>query len=258
MQRASVAVDVASVRTNSERMNFCAKLGENSRSDAVRSTMRSIDDDVQSFERSMRREGVLAEDDIATARIFEACGATDGSPRDTQFVEDDSIQEPLDFGFFCVGKLEAVRAEDLDAVVAIRVVACADDDARICSHAAGQLRDGRRRDGTAEHHVTTHGANARRDGRFEHVSRQTRVFADDDAYFVGFSSARDKRDGSAEAQSHLRRHRRLVRDAANSVRSEELSRAALGCVHRLVSLLRRLCLGHAVTLVGEGRKRQPV
>ncbi len=120
-------------------------------------------------------------DDVAGARILEFLGAADGGAGVARAEERVVGHQALDLGLHRVGELEAVRPEDLDAVVLIRVVARADDDAGVGAHAHRQIGDGGRRHRSAQDHAAPHGANARRDRRFEHVTGEARVFADDDA-----------------------------------------------------------------------------
>ena len=66
----------------------------------------------------------LQEDDVAAARVVDADGLADvGRRSDAQRVDRVAEDEPLDLGLDLVGELEAVAAEELDAVVLVRVVA---------------------------------------------------------------------------------------------------------------------------------------
>jgi hypothetical protein len=80
--------------------------------------------------------------DIAPARVFDPPGAADlGRGRQRLVL----FQHRLDGQLVLVGKLEAVGAEQLDAVVLIGVVAGRDHHADIGAQFARQQRDGRGR-----------------------------------------------------------------------------------------------------------------
>jgi hypothetical protein len=117
---------------------------------------------------------------------------------------------------------KAVRAEDLDAVVVVRVVARADDDARVGAHVDREVRHRGRRHGTAEDDAPSHRADAGGEGRLDHVTRQPRVLADEDARRVRLAAPRDEGDRAPDAQEELGHHRMLVGLAADAVGAEEL------------------------------------
>ncbi len=81
--------------------------------------------------------------------------------------------------------------------------------------------------GPAQHHAAAHGADARGQGRLEHVAREARVLADDDARGMLDAATRLPRDGGPEAKRDLGGHGPAVRDASDAVGSEE--RSACSC-----------------------------
>jgi hypothetical protein len=128
----------------------------------------------------------------------------------------------LEIGLDLVGQLEAVGGEDLDAVVLIRVVRRADDDARVGAHRRRDERDPGRRQRPHEQDVGARRDDARLQRRLEHVARQARVLADDDA--PGPRRVTEPlRDRLAQPQRDLGGHGILVGDTADAVGAEEAS-----------------------------------
>ena len=80
-----------------------------------------------------------------------------------------------------IGQFEAGGGKQLDAVVLKRIVRRRHHDAGVGRQAAREQRDGRRRQDAGEPHVDTHRGDAGNQRRFEHVAREPRVAADDDA-----------------------------------------------------------------------------
>ncbi|MNI55584.1 hypothetical protein D3C73_1105440 [compost metagenome] len=138
--------------------------------------MRGVHNDLHPVQVQIVGEGALAELDVAALRIRHAAGAaqalgTDAAQR--------LVQSGFDRGFDVVRQLHALRREELDAVVLIRVVRGADDDARHQTQRPGQVGHGRRRDGAGQQHVDAGGGQACFQRGFQHVARNARVLADD-------------------------------------------------------------------------------
>ncbi len=133
------------------------------------------------------------------------------------------VEQALDLELVGVGQFIAVGAEQLDAVVVERVVAGRDHDAEVGAHRAGQHRDGGRRHRPDLDDVHADAGEARGQRAFDHVARQPRVLADQDAVLV--RAAQELRARRlADAHRHLGRHRRGVGQAANAVGAEKPAR----------------------------------
>ena len=226
MQGADVAVDVGAVGPHADRRHLRAELLEDERRDAVGRAVGGVDHDLDAVEREVPREGRLGEDHVAAARVLELLGAADRLAG-LAHRQGALFEQRLDLGLGLVGELEAVGAEDLDAVVVVRIVAGADHDAGVGAHADREVRDRGRRDRAAQDHAAAHRADPRGERRLDHVAREPRVLADHDARDVALAAARDERDRAAQLERELGRHGRLVRDAADPVGSEEVSHLSL-------------------------------
>ena len=127
----------------------------------------------------------------------------------------------FDLGLEVVRELEAVAAEDLDAVVLEGIVAGADHDAEIGAHARGEMGHRGCGNGPGEDHVSAHRADPRGEGGFDHVAGKPGVLADEDPGWV-LDAHRGHRDrGLADAEGHFRGHGLLVRHAAHAVGAEQ-------------------------------------
>ena len=110
----------------------------------------------------------------------DAAGAAEaGALR--QAAVDRLVEQLLDLLFDVVGKLEALRAEQLDAVVLEQIVRGRDHDAEIGAHRFGQHRYRRRRHRAEQQHVHANRGKARDHRVFDHVAGQPGVLADHDA-----------------------------------------------------------------------------
>ena len=91
------------------------------------------------------------------------------------------VEQVLDLLLDVVGELEALRAEQLDAIVFEQIMRSRDHNAEIGAHRLGQHRDRRRRHRADQQHVHADRCEARHHGIFDHVAGQAGVLADDDA-----------------------------------------------------------------------------
>ncbi|MNO88765.1 hypothetical protein D3C76_802300 [compost metagenome] len=88
------------------------------------------------------------------------------------------VEQFLDDQLHLVRQLGALAGEELDAVVVVRVVRGADDDARLGVEGAGQVGDARSRHRPEQHHVGTGSRQTSLQRGFEHVTGNPRVLAD--------------------------------------------------------------------------------
>ena len=143
--------------------------------DVVGRAVGTVDDELQSLEIEVIRKRALAELDITARGIVEPAhlaepARIDAVPRLVEFL--------LDAFLDGVGQLGAALGEELDAVVRIRIVRSADDDAGIEPQCAGEVGHGRRRQRSAQHDVDPCARETRFERRLEHVTRDARVLAD--------------------------------------------------------------------------------
>ena len=129
------------------------------------------------------------------------------------------VERALDLELGVVGELEAVAAEELDAVVAVRVVRGGDDDAEVEPVAADQQRRAGRRQHAAEQRLAAGGGDPGGHGGLEHLARLARVADDEHARGARGEAARavaarasDERELGGEE---------LARDAADAVGAEQ-------------------------------------
>ena len=130
------------------------------------------------------------------------------------------VERALDLQLDGVGELEAVAAEELDAVVAVRVVRRAEHDAEVEAVALDQQRRARRREHAAQQRLAARRGDAGRHGGLQHLAGLARV-ADDQHARAWRASTRCGR-GAGERQRQLR-GQELARDSPNTVGAEEQS-----------------------------------
>ncbi len=129
------------------------------------------------------------------------------------------LDQRLDLHLVGIGELVAVRAEQLDAVIIIRIVAGRDHDAQVRAHRGGEHGDGGRGNGAELDHVHADAGESGNQRILDHVAREARVLADHDA--VAMMAAQEMAAGGhADAHRHLGGHGSLVGAAANAVRAE--------------------------------------
>ncbi len=87
----------------------------------------------------------------------------------------------LDLLFDVVGKLEALRTEQLDAVIFEQIMRGGNHHAEIGAHRLGQHRHRRRRHRAKQQHVHTDRGKARDHRVFDHVAGKSCILADNDA-----------------------------------------------------------------------------
>src|SRR5581483_5799419 len=117
VERAAAAVDVLAVGLAGERVDARAELLDDLGRDAVAGAVRCVDHDAEAVERERAREAVLDEDVVAPERVVDAEGLSDLPRRRPEVVDRVREDELLDLGLDGVRQLEAVRREELDAVV---------------------------------------------------------------------------------------------------------------------------------------------
>ena len=131
-----------------------------------------------------------------------------------------------------IGQLEAVRAEELDAVVLPGIVRGGDDHARLKSMCVGQ--EGHRRGGNNARALDAHTCLTQPRGQRgrDPLARFARVAAQD---HLGFSSNLAQRVAQRQPAGKygVCVKRKFAGNGANAVGAEEF--ACVGCGHRLIS-----------------------
>ena len=164
-----------------------------------------IDDDAQALEPQLLREGALGEFDIARLGVLDALGAAElvGCG---ELDAAGAVDQRFDRQLLLVRELVAVRTEELDAVVVIRIVGGGDHDAEIGAERARQHGDGGRRQRAEQEHVHAGGEKPGGQRLLDHVARKPCVLADHRA--VAVAAARiEAAGGEAELEHRIGRHR---------------------------------------------------
>ncbi|KAG0920227.1 hypothetical protein G6F32_015701 [Rhizopus arrhizus] len=131
-------------------MHLGAQLPEHVRRDVVGGAMRGVHHNLHAVQVEVVGERALAEFDVAALRIGHAARAAQALGGDAA---QRLVQRGFDVGFDLVGQLHALRREELDAVVLVRVVRRADDDTRHQAQRPGQVGHGGRRDRPGQQHI---------------------------------------------------------------------------------------------------------
>ena len=117
----------------------------------------------------MAGEGALGEFDVAGAVALDAHGAAKVG-RLRQLQREILVEHRLDLGFRLVRQLEAVRPEQLDAIVFKGIVRGRNHHPDIGPHGRGQHGDGGRRDRPEQQRVHADRGEAGHHGVFDHVA----------------------------------------------------------------------------------------
>ena len=237
MHGAAVAVDVGAVGGVAEDEDFRAQFAQDAGGGLVGGAVGAVHHDAHAVEGQALGERSLCELDVTAQRVVNADGFADlrGGGADALDVaaEDEAFDPRLD-GF---GQLEAVRAEELDAVIIVGIVRGGDDDAGVRAQRARGVSDARGGQRADEEHVHAHAEDAGAEGVLEHVAGEAGVLADDDAVLaaragLGLEVLEDVRGGAAELQGGLGGDRLDVGGATDAVGAEDF----LGCVAHIRGL----------------------
>jgi hypothetical protein len=180
----------------------------------------AIDDHAQAFERQIARQRALGEFNVAVVHAVDALGAAEVHALG-QALGDVAVDQPLDAVLDVVGQLVAVRAEQLYAVVVVRIVRGRDHDAEIGAHRSRQHGDRRCRDRAEQQHVHADRGEAGNQRRFDHIAGEPGILADHDAMAV-IAAAEGQPGRLAHFERQFRRDH-AVGAAANAVGTEMLT-----------------------------------
>ena len=216
--RAAILVDVEAVRIDADLDHLGAKLPQRLGRHLVGRAVGAIDHRPDAVEAEVLGQRALGELDIALTGAVDAGGPADLLRRREQLGHV-AEHQLLDLQLRLVGKLVAVRPEQLDAVIGERIVRGGDHHAEIGAERAGQHGDGRRRHRPEQEHVHADGGEAGHQRRFDHVAGEPRILADHHAMAIGAVGEQLAR-GHAHAQGHLGRHGRGIGAATDSIRAK--------------------------------------
>ena len=175
--RADLEIDVEPVRLDADLDHLGPELPQRLGRDLVSRAIGAIDDHAQALERHFAGERPLGVFDVAGLDVVDALGAAEvGSVGELR--RDVAVHQRFDPRLDLVGKLIAVRPEQLDAVVLIRVVGGGDHHAQVAAHRARQHRHRRRRNRPQQQDVGADRSEARDQRIFDHVAREPGVLAD--------------------------------------------------------------------------------
>ena len=221
--RAAFLVDVEAVGLDADLDDLGAELPQRVGRDLVGGAVGAVDHDAQAFERQIARQRALGEFDVAVLHAVDALGAAEiGRLREP--LGEVAVDQLLDLELDLVGQLVAVRTEQLDAVVVVRIVRGGDHHAEIGAHRARQHGDRRRRHRAGEQHVHADRGEARHQRGLDHVAGQPRVLADQHAMAM-LAVLEHHARGLPDLEGKLRRDR-AVGAAANAVGAEILANHA--------------------------------
>ena len=165
-----------------DRDDLGAELPQHLGRGAVGGAVGAVDDDLEAVEALALGEGGLGELHVAAAGVVDAGGPADGA----RLGEGGrGLEQRLDLLLDGVGELEAVGAEELDAVVLEGVVRGRDHHPEVGAHRARQHADRRRRHRADEEDVHADRGEAGDQRGLQHVARAAGVLADQHAVGVG-------------------------------------------------------------------------
>jgi hypothetical protein len=218
--RAAARVDVAAVGLGRDHVDRGAEAAEDGRGDLERRAVGAVEHDppaaqVQAAEPLLQRRLVAVERAVEAAHAPGAGGLGR------------LLEHLLDLELGGVGQLEAVAAEELDAVVAVRVVRRGQHDReREAVAAHEQRRSGRRQHAAEQRHAAGRG-DAGGDGGLQHLAGLARVADHQHARRgVGLLARRgDARGGRPGERERELGGDDLAGDAADAVGAEQLAAA---------------------------------
>ena len=216
---ADILVDVEPVRLDADGDDRGAEFPEGGGGDFIGGTVRAIEHDAQAVQAQAALQGGFGGFDIAAGGVHQARGAAE-TVRGGEAGGEIGLHQGFDLKLGFIRELRTVRAEQLDAVILIRVVRGGDDDAEVQAQRAGEHGDGRSRQGAGQGDVHAGADEAGGQGRFQHIAGEPRVLADDDA--VAVVAAREQQPGGlAEFQGDFGGHGGGVGFAANAIGAEQ-------------------------------------
>ena len=210
-------VDVESVGLDADGNNVGAQFPQRFRYHLVGRAVGAIDHHAHAVEAEIARQRALGEFDVAVMHAVDAAGAPETRALRQSLVER-FVEQLLDLLFDIVGQLEALRAEQLDAVVLEQVMRGGNHHAEIGAHRLGQHRHRRRRHRAEQQHVHADRGKAGHHRVFDHVAGETRILADHDTVAM-FAALKHQSGRLPDLERQFRRDQ-TVGPAPNPVRTE--------------------------------------
>src|SRR6185437_12985568 len=232
MHGTAVLVDVHAVGLIAVNNHFRAEFAQDAGRGFVSGAVRAIHHQAHAFEGHAAREGGFGVFDVTAEGVVDTHGFADGFGGWADGFDFAAENEVLNLVFNFVVELVTVRAEKFNSVVGVGIVRGGDDDAGIGAEAAGDISHAGSWERSDEQHVHAHGENAGGNGVFEHVTREPRVLAENNfvaaaSAGLGFEIFKNVPGGAAEFQCSFRCDGFNIRNATDTVRTEDLP----GCVH---------------------------
>lgn len=223
IKSAAILIDILTIRFVTHHDDFRSEFFEDGGGNAVRRSIRAVDYQFDPFECEFTRKCCLEVDNIAPLGIIYPPRPADFGRRGLRQAFDFSAQDEIFHELFgIVWQFEAVAPEDLYPVVFKLIMGCRYDYACIGAHAARDIGNSGSGKRTDQENVDPHGTNTGGNRGFDHISGESRVLSD---YDLGPAVLvfEEKRRAEAHLHSEVRRHRKLICHAANSVRPKKLS-----------------------------------
>ena len=200
MRGAAAVVDVAPVGLGGEHVDVGAEAAEDLRRGPVGRAVGAVEQDAAAGQVEVG-EALVQRAQVVLERAVQRRTRADRAPAPARLGSSSaSISASV-----VVGELVAVAAEELDAVVGVRVVRGREHDAEVEAVAADQQRRAGRRQHAAEQRLAAGGGDAGGDRRLEHLARLARVADDEHARARASSGTRAvAARASASASSAVR------------------------------------------------------
>lgn len=214
VRRPAAVVDVAAVRLVADDVHVRAEAAEDLRRHAIGGPVRAVEQDTAPLQVE-RLEARVQRAEIVLLRAVQRADAADPVRRRGDVV----VEACLDRGLRVVGELEAVRREELDAVVGERIVRRADDRGEIEPVAAHEQRRRRRGQHAAEQDLGPRARRARGQCGLEHLTGFAGVPDDEHPRVLG---------GGLQRRRATESHRQVggeqvAGDATDAVGAEQLA-----------------------------------
>ena len=220
MQRPALGVDVEPVGRNAGFDDRSPEFPENPRPDVVGRTVGAVQHHFEPAEFFVA-DGALGEFDVAAARVVQPIGLAELIAADVVRIQIGFENQPRDLRLRLIFQFVAEGAEDLDAVVVVRIVGSRQHDAHIGGQRTREMGNGRRGNGSHQKHIAARRDKSAGDGGFQHVAGKTRVFADHGACAPIAVRVKLLAQRLAQPQRQLGIHRISIGLTTNAIRSKQ-------------------------------------
>ena len=227
--RAAFLVNVLAIRRDAEADHVGPQFPHHLGRGGIGGAVGAVDDDLQPAECPATRKCRLAELDVAAPPVVQPFGPADmtGRRQLRRF-----LHQRFDLRLDLVGQLEAVRAEQFDAVILERIVRCRNHHADIGTNRAGQHANRRGRHWPELDHIHANAGETGGQRGLKHIAGSAGVLADHHGVAVRTSSEIMPRR-HAQAHGDLRSHRPGICQAADTVGAKILAAHVLTFPARL-------------------------